>query len=122
MAKSTSASKSKSAAGSVSFSGTHSHSVSAIKTKSAKSSAGTVTVKDIIYEKVDWRSFQPGPIVGVDEVGRGCLAGPVYAAAACLRSDEWVEALTDSKLLSEKRREELAPKILEHHWVGIGFA
>jgi len=99
-------------------------SVSASKTnsKSASMNTVTVTVKDIVYEKVDWRSFQPGPVVGVDEVGRGCLAGPVYAAAACLRSDEWVDALTDSKLLSEKRREELAPKILEHHWVGIGFA
>lgn len=73
-------------------------------------------------EPVDWRSFYPAPVVGVDEVGRGCLAGPVFAAAACLKSDELVEHLTDSKLLSEKRREELAPEILKHHWVGVGFA
>lgn len=78
--------------------------------------------KEVILEKVDWKVFQPGPIVGVDEVGRGCLAGPVYAAAVCLKDDSVVDALTDSKLLSEKRREELAPLILQHHWVGLGFA
>lgn len=71
---------------------------------------------------VDWKSFLPAPVVGVDEVGRGCLAGPVYAAAVCLKSDYLVESLTDSKALSEKRRDILAPQIEEHHWVGIGFA
>lgn len=80
------------------------------------------TSQNLIYEPVDWRSFSPAPVVGVDEVGRGCLAGPVYAAAVCLKSDEAVQNLTDSKLLSEKRREELFPEILKHHWVGIGFA
>jgi len=78
--------------------------------------------KVISLEPVDWKTFSPAPVVGVDEVGRGCLAGPVYAAAACLRSDVLVEQLTDSKLLSEKRREILAPQILEQHWVGIAFA
>lgn len=73
-------------------------------------------------EPVDWKTFLPAPVVGVDEVGRGCLAGPVYAAAVCLKSDYLVEAFTDSKVLSEKRREQLAPEILAHHWVGIGFA
>ncbi|MEZ0391707.1 MAG: ribonuclease HII [Pseudobdellovibrionaceae bacterium] len=78
--------------------------------------------KELKLEPVDWRSFTPAPVVGVDEVGRGCLAGPVYAAAVCLKSDELVERFTDSKLLSEKRREELFPLILEHHWCGLGFA
>lgn len=71
---------------------------------------------------VPWKEFKPSPIVGVDEVGRGCLAGPVYAAAACLRSDELSNFLTDSKLISEKRRDELAPLIMKFHWVGIGSA
>jgi len=71
---------------------------------------------------VQWKKFSPGPVVGVDEVGRGCLAGPVYAAAVFLHSDILIEHLTDSKLISEKRREELAPQILEHHSAGIGFA
>ena len=74
------------------------------------------------FEKVDWRRFQPFPVVGVDEVGRGCLAGPVYAAAVCLKSDELSELFTDSKLISEKRREDLAPKILELHWASIASA
>ncbi len=78
--------------------------------------------KEVIYDKVDWRSYQPGPVVGVDEVGRGCLAGPVYAAASCLKSDLLVDLMTDSKLLSEKKRDDLFPQIIEHHWVGIGFA
>lgn len=78
--------------------------------------------KDLALSKIDHRDFKPDPVVGVDEVGRGCLAGPVYAAAVCLKSDFLMERLTDSKALSEKRRNELAPLIQEHHWVGLGFA
>lgn len=73
-------------------------------------------------EKINWKIFTPAPIVGVDEVGRGCLAGPVYAAAVCLKSDELTDVMTDSKLISEKKRPELAKRILEAHWAGIGFA
>lgn len=81
-------------------------------------------------EPIDWRSFSPEnssfdthyKIIGVDEVGRGCLAGPVYAAAVSFNSDILSELVTDSKLLSEKRREELAKEIQQHHQVGIGFA
>jgi len=76
----------------------------------------------LVFEKIDWNQFSPAPVVGVDEVGRGCLAGPVYAAAACLKSEAHLADLTDSKLLSEKRREEIAPRILEAHWVAVGFA
>lgn len=74
------------------------------------------------FEKIDWRTFEPGPVIGVDEVGRGCLAGPVYAAAVCLKSDEHVEGLTDSKLISESRREKLSPLIKTAHWVSIASA
>ena len=44
-------------------------------------------------------------IAGVDEAGRGPLAGPVYAAAVILDPDNPIEGLNDSKKLSEKRRE-----------------
>ena len=44
---------------------------------------------------------------GVDEVGRGCLAGPVVAAAVILPQDFTHEWLNDSKQLSEKKRKEL---------------
>lgn len=46
-------------------------------------------------------------IAGVDEAGRGPLAGPVVAAAVTLREDAVIEGLTDSKQLTETRRNEL---------------
>jgi ribonuclease HII len=46
-------------------------------------------------------------VAGVDEVGRGPLAGPVVAAAVILHPDRPIEGLKDSKKLSEKKREEL---------------
>jgi ribonuclease HII len=72
--------------------------------------------------KIDWRDFSPAPVIGVDEVGRGCLAGPVYAAAVIFKSEELSNLVTDSKLLSEERRSELAKQISQVHQVGIGSA
>ena len=46
-------------------------------------------------------------LAGVDEVGRGCLAGPVISSAVILDQDNPILGLRDSKLLSEKKREEL---------------
>jgi ribonuclease HII len=48
---------------------------------------------------------------GVDEAGRGPLAGPVYAAAVILHPDSLLEGLDDSKKLSVKKREALFPAI-----------
>lgn len=76
----------------------------------------------IVWEKVDWRSYGPGLVVGLDEVGRGCLAGPVVASAVVLLSDELNGELTDSKLLSENQRESQSEKIRASHHFGIGFA
>lgn len=50
-------------------------------------------------------------IAGVDEVGRGPLAGPVLAAAVILNPEQPIEGLADSKLLSSKQRETLFPLI-----------
>lgn len=50
-------------------------------------------------------------IAGIDEVGRGCIVGPVFAAAVILDPDKPITGLTDSKKLSEKRREALAEQI-----------
>ncbi len=50
-------------------------------------------------------------ICGADEAGRGPIAGPVYAAAVVLDPDNPVEGLKDSKKLSEKQRDALAPEI-----------
>lgn len=52
-------------------------------------------------------------IAGVDEAGRGPLAGPVYAAAVILPVDCFIPGLNDSKKLSEKKREELFDIITE---------
>lgn len=52
-------------------------------------------------------------IAGVDEVGRGPLAGPVIAAAVILDPKHKIQGLADSKLLTAKKREYLANKIKE---------
>ena len=54
-----------------------------------------------------------GIVCGVDEAGRGPLAGPVYAAAVILSPERPVEGLNDSKKLSEKKREALYDVIIE---------
>ncbi len=50
-------------------------------------------------------------IAGVDEVGRGPLAGPVVTAAVIMPTDDIIEGVDDSKKLSEKKREKLAELI-----------
>jgi len=54
-----------------------------------------------------------GRICGIDEAGRGPLAGPVMAAAVILDPDRRINGLADSKVLSAERREELALRIRE---------
>lgn len=62
-------------------------------------------------------------ICGVDEAGRGPLAGPVYAAAVILPMHEQIPGLNDSKKLSDKKRRELFPVICDRALAyGIGFA
>ncbi|HWL29918.1 MAG TPA: ribonuclease HII, partial [Burkholderiaceae bacterium] len=52
-------------------------------------------------------------VAGIDEAGRGPLAGPVYAAAVILDPDRAIDGLDDSKKLTAQRREELALVIRE---------
>ena len=62
-------------------------------------------------------------IAGIDEAGRGPLAGPVCAAAVILPADCVIVGLNDSKKLSDKQRRELFPVIVENAVAyGIGFA
>lgn len=61
-------------------------------------------------------------VVGVDEVGRGPLAGPVTAAAVCLKPDDIPEGLRDSKELTAPRRVELAAAITARAEVCIAHA
>lgn len=63
-----------------------------------------------------------GYVCGIDEVGRGPLAGPVVAGAVVLPKDSKILYLNDSKQLSEKKREELYDVIMsEAVSVGLGF-
>lgn len=55
-----------------------------------------------------------GRVCGIDEAGRGPLAGPVVAAAVILDPGRRIEGLRDSKVLSPARREELSGRIREH--------
>lgn len=62
----------------------------------------------------------PGIIVGIDEVGRGALAGPLTVAAVALPDEPQVVGIDDSKKLSPKRRETLAAQIREVA-LGVGI-
>jgi ribonuclease HII len=66
------------------------------------------------------KAFQKsGIVVGIDEVGRGCIAGPVVAAAVAFRTEDWnslepeMQAITDSKKIQEAKRQVLARWIRE---------
>jgi ribonuclease HII len=62
-------------------------------------------------------------VIGVDEAGRGPLAGPVCAGAVVLNPQRPIPGLADSKKLSEKKRQHLAPLIKEEAFAwGIGWA
>ena len=60
-------------------------------------------------------------IAGVDEVGRGPLVGPVVAACCVLPKDFVLEGLTDSKKISEKKREKYYEYLIEHTIYGVGI-
>jgi ribonuclease HII len=65
----------------------------------------------------------PGPIAGVDEAGRGPLAGPVVAAAVILDRKRIPKGLNDSKQLTAEAREDVFPRIMERAVaVGVGEA
>ena len=63
-------------------------------------------------EQLDLSFIAPGSLLaGVDEAGRGPLAGPVVAAAVILDDLQPIDGLNDSKLLSPRRREQLFDQI-----------
>lgn len=72
----------------------------------------------------DWsfEALYEGPVCGVDEAGRGPLAGPVVASAVILDPNKIPKGLNDSKALSESRREYLLNEILQTSHVAIGVA
>jgi ribonuclease HII len=66
--------------------------------------------------------LQRGPVCGVDEAGRGPLAGPVVAAAVILDPDRIPDGINDSKVLDEDAREVLYKRIRATSIVGVGIA
>jgi len=65
-------------------------------------------------------SNYPGVVAGVDEAGRGPLAGPVVAAAVIIDQNNLIEGIKDSKKLSKNKREELYVKITQNYLWSIG--
>ena len=77
---------------------------------------------DFSIENAYWLKGR-GAVCGVDEAGRGPLAGPVCAAAVIFTPDTQIPGLDDSKKLTEKKREALFPVIQEKALAyGIGYA
>ncbi len=72
------------------------------------------------YEQALWKKGIT-LVAGVDEAGRGPLAGPVVAAAVIFPVDFWLEDIDDSKKLNARQRERLYPLILENA-VSVGVA
>ena len=70
------------------------------------------------FEAQAWRTGLTR-VAGVDEAGRGPLAGPVVAAAVVIAPDRRVRGLADSKVLSPERREELYA-LIQHRAVAVG--
>ncbi len=73
------------------------------------------------YERACWEAGYQY-IAGVDEVGRGCLFGDVIAAAVIMPQGAIIEGVTDSKKLTDKKRERLYTEIMEQALaVGVGY-
>lgn len=72
---------------------------------------GKIRCQATLERELHARGFHA--VAGVDEVGRGCLFGPVVAGAVILSPDRPVRGLNDSKLLEAERREVLAERIRE---------
>ncbi|MBF0510715.1 MAG: ribonuclease HII [Candidatus Omnitrophica bacterium] len=75
---------------------------------------------DWLYYETQARNKGLRFVLGVDEAGRGPLAGPVVAAAVCLREFHFSNPINDSKKMSPKARTAAFHEIFEKAYVGIG--
>lgn len=72
-----------------------------------------------MFPNFDIENSYNGLIAGIDEAGRGPLAGPVVASCAILDRTKYPDGLNDSKKLSEKKRNELFHKLMQHEKDGL---
>ena len=73
-----------------------------------------MAAENILFDQAKRESLSISYLCGVDEAGRGPLAGPVFAAAVIFDPDNVPEGLNDSKKLSDKKREQLFDQIVSH--------
>jgi len=79
-------------------------------------------VKSIRHNFFELEAWSSGNVTcGVDEVGRGCLAGPLVTAAVMIPPGKTEDFLKDSKLLSEPQRQRAYTWIIAHCWYGVGI-
>jgi ribonuclease HII len=71
------------------------------------------------FEQEAWNNSQY--VCGIDEVGRGCLAGPLVTAAVILPINKTSRLLADSKLLTEEERHKGAIWVAKHCWYAYGI-
>jgi ribonuclease HII len=76
---------------------------------------------DLKFER-RYQRLHKGPVAGVDEAGRGPLAGPVVAAAVVLDPRCIPEGIDDSKLLTAAKRERLCAELMQCARIGVGIA
>ena len=69
------------------------------------------------YEQAAWR--EGALCIGIDEAGRGCLAGPVVAVALALQPNQDSDLLMDSKILSPAQRQKALAWIKNHATYGF---
>lgn len=69
-----------------------------------------------------WQNLNSKFIIGLDEVGRGCLAGSVYAAAVIIEDPDELGGMIDSKMIDAETREEFSRVIRARHTYSIGVA
>jgi ribonuclease HII len=79
----------------------------------------TVNIKKNSFELAAWNDQRF--VIGVDEVGRGCLAGPLVAAAVILPLNKAHSMLKDSKIMTPIERLKAFKWIKKHCWYGIGI-
>ena len=90
-----------------------------MQSKHKKSPETQLKIEGVSLEDISLREFDKivyehfGAVCGIDEAGRGPVAGAVYAAAVILDPNDPIEGLDDSKKLTAKKREKLFPIIKE---------